>query len=93
MCLYCLLQLIHGLSYVAQVFLLQRFYDSITAYDSAADKYGIVVNLLLIGFVFSAGTDHEWRGKQLRADSKRGAAKGIERDFIQKNSADGFRGI
>ena len=52
MCLYCLLQLIHGLSYVAQVFLLQRFYDSITAYDSAADKYGIVVNLLLMALSF-----------------------------------------
>lgn len=52
MCLYCILQLIHGLSYVAQVFFLQRFYDSITAYDSATNKYSIVLNLIFMGLSF-----------------------------------------
>lgn len=52
MCLYCILQLIHGFSYVAQVFFLQRFFDSITAYDSATDKYGIVLNLVFMGSSF-----------------------------------------
>ena len=52
MCLYCILQLIHGLSYVAQVFFLQRFYDSITAYDSATNKYSIILNLIFMGLSF-----------------------------------------
>lgn len=52
MCLYCVLQLIHGLSYVAQVFFLQRFYDSITAYNSLTNKYDIVLNLIFMGISF-----------------------------------------
>ncbi len=52
MCLYCILQLIHGLSYVAQVFFLQRFYDSITAYDSATEQYSVVINLIFMGLSF-----------------------------------------
>ena len=52
MCLYCILQLIHGFSYVAQVFFLQRFYDSITAYDSATNKYSIILNLIFMGLSF-----------------------------------------
>ena len=51
-CLYCFLQLIHGLSFVAQVVTLQRFYDSITAYHADANKYSIVINLTFMGFSF-----------------------------------------
>lgn len=52
MCLYCVLQLIHGLSYVAQVFFLQRFYDSITTYDFEKNKYSILLNLIFMGLSF-----------------------------------------
>ena len=52
MIVYCVLQLIHGFSFAAQVFSLQKFYDTITIYDSIEKKIVIPLYLVIMGAFF-----------------------------------------